>query len=208
MIIETNARRDILFSVALFLAVILATTCAGIFGPPLLHEELTRKTLNSEAGKNVLTLRIPGVCPQNEFLIVKLTFELSNPMLEPSNHSVSFHYLLVFLDRDREVRREQASFSRNIVFEPRRDVSDEILFFFDRFISYDRIDLRLVVAEFGALTDAVIRWTTGEVGHLKFQFWIRTIFGLGSCAVIGLFWARLRDVPFASWPSSRRRQLF
>jgi hypothetical protein len=63
MMIETNSRQDILLSAGLFLLVIVSTTCAGIFGPPLLQEDHSHSLLSRETQKNVITLRIPGVSP-------------------------------------------------------------------------------------------------------------------------------------------------
>jgi hypothetical protein len=69
--------------------------------------------------------------------------------------------------KDQKVRRETETFSEFIVFQPRQDMSDEILFLFNRFISSDHVDFRLDV------TDAIITWAYGEAGHLNFQLWIR-----------------------------------
>jgi hypothetical protein len=195
MMIEANSKQDIILSTGLFVLVIASTTCAGIFGPPLLQEERFRSLLTADSQKNVISLRIPGVSPQNQFLMVKLGFELSNPTAEVSRHSVSFSYVIIFYsERNREVRRETETFSESIVFQPRMDTSDEILFLFDRCISYDHVDLRLDVTEFGSITDAVITWACGEAAHLKFQLWIRAVFGLASMATLSIFVMRLRSV--------------
>jgi hypothetical protein len=195
MLIETNSKQDVLLSTGLFLVVIISTTAAGIFGPPLLQEDRTRSVLSHDSQKNVITLRIPGVSPQNQFLMVKLGFEVSNPTADISRHAVSFTYVIVFYnEKNREVRRETETFSEFIVFQPRQDTSDEILFLFDRFISYDHVDLRLDVTEFGSITDAVITWACGEVAHLKFQLWIRAVFGLASVTTLVIFWMRLRSL--------------
>jgi hypothetical protein len=86
MIIETSSTRDAILSTRLFLVAIISTTMAGIFGDPLLQEDRTRSALSHNTQKNVITLRIPGVTPQNRFLLVKLGFEMSNPPLRGLLH--------------------------------------------------------------------------------------------------------------------------
>jgi hypothetical protein len=207
MLIEANSRQDVLFSIALFVIVILSTTSAGIFGPPLLQEDHSRSLLNRDSHRNVITLRIPGVSPQNQFLMIKLAFELSNPLPEASSHRVSFTYVIVFYDANREIRRAYETFSQDIVFPERSDTSDQILFLFDRFIHYDHVDVRLDISEFGAITDAVISWACGEPTHLKFQLWIRCVFGLASTATAVIFWLRLRSVGFRRWTLEQKLTL-
>jgi hypothetical protein len=207
MLIEANSKQDILFSIILFIVVIVSTTCAGIFGPPLLQEDSSRSLLNRDSRKNVITLRIPGVSPQNQFLMIKLTFELSNPLPEISTHHVTFNYVIVFYDANREIRRAYETFSEDIAFQPRSDTSDEILFLFDRFIHYDHVDIRLDITEFGAITDAVISWACGEVTHLKFQLWIRCVFGVASTATAIIFWMRLRAKAFRRWTLEQKLTL-
>jgi hypothetical protein len=79
--------------------------------------------------------------------------------------------------KDRKVRRETKTFSEFIVFQPRQDTSDEILFLFDRFISSDHVDFCLYV------TDAFITWAC-EAKYLNFQLWIKAVFWVASAAII------------------------
>jgi hypothetical protein len=139
--------------------------------------------------------------------MVKLAFELSNPLPDSSRHHVVFNYVIVFYDSNREFRRVYETFAEDVVFLPRSETSDEILFLFDRYIHYDHVDLRLDITEFGSITDAVISWTSGEASHLKFQLWIRCVFGLVSIGIAIVFWMRMKSIPFRNWTLEQKLTL-
>lgn len=198
MAIETISQRDIILSVFLFIGVIASTTCAGVFGPPAMQTETTKYTLSRET-TNVVRHIIPGVKPENQFLSMKLGFELSNPMEAQFTSHVAFSYFIVFYSGGLEVRREQGSFSENIVFEPRSETSEFIAFFFDRFLNYDRVDLRIDFREFEKVTDAVISWQTGEPRHIGFELWMRSLFVVCISAASILLYMRLKRISRNSW---------
>jgi hypothetical protein len=207
MLIDTTSHRDVLLLICILVVVITCTTAAGIFGPPCLQEERTRTKLDTRHRKSVISLTIPGVTPQNEFLSVKLAFEISNPMAEATILPVTFSSVIIFYFQNREVRREFQSFSERITFPPREDTSADIQFFFDRYLSYDHVDLRIDMMESGSITDAVITWTSGEQSHLKFQLWIRTIFGLASMAILAIYTFKLSKVGFDLWTFEQKATL-
>ena len=198
MLIETNSKKDILISVFLFLAVIVSPTCAGFFGPPLIHTDRTRYSLTPNT-MNVLHHSIPGVVPQNQFLVAKLAFEQANPTEDEAHTQVIFNYLLIFQADGREVRRESGSFHEAVHFAPRQELSEEIPFFFDRFLRYDRVEVRIDFSGFELLTDAVIIWQVGDINHLKFQLWLRATFGVACVVSFVVFWMRLKSIPRVNW---------
>jgi hypothetical protein len=105
------------------------------------------------------------------------------------------------------MRRVYETFSQDITFPARSDASEEILFLFDRFIHYDHVDVRMDISEFGSITDAVISWACGKPTHLKFQLWIRCVFGLASTATALIFWFRLRPISFRRWTLEQKLTL-
>ena len=198
MLIETNSRRDVLLSVLLFLAVIASTTCAGFFGPPIVHTARTRYTMNPDTG-NVMHHSIPGVMPQNQFLAMKLAFEQANPTENEVLAKVSFNYLIRFQTGGQELRREEGSFSDVVRFGEKQEVSEEIPFFFDRFLSYDHVELRIDFMSFETVSDAVVIWQVGDVSHLKFQLWLKATFGIACVVSLVVFWLRLQAIERVNW---------
>jgi hypothetical protein len=191
MLIETSTKNDIFFAVSCFVLIIVITTCAGIFVPPLTQEASSRLSLTTDTKGNVISLRIPGVTPQNQFLSVFFTFELSNPLLTESEERVTISYVVLFYSANTEVRREKGTFSKMVRFLPRTDSSIPCEFFYDRFLLYDHVDVRLQVLDYKLITDVVLAWTTGEPKHLQFQAWIRGAFGIASCAALFVYFQRL-----------------
>jgi hypothetical protein len=202
MLIETNTRRDIVMSVILFVLVVGATTFAGISGPLRIQEERSRLIL--DPSNNIMNLLIPRVSPRNQFLTMTLAFETSSA--GPTSINISLSYLIIFFHEAREVRREQAAVARRVEFSA--DVSEDGVLFFDRYLSYERIDLRIEFHEFGGIAAATLTWTMGEVRHLSFQFWIRGAFGIASFATLLIYWQRLRAVPWRSWTMEQKVTLF
>jgi hypothetical protein len=207
MLIEANTGRDVFISLTLALLVIAATTCAGVYGPPLLEDSSSRFALTPDRPNSIISLAIPGVSPQNLFLMIKLAFELPAPPSEARSCPISFSYFLIFYRQNRQVRREERSITQNVSFVVSRDRSDDILFFFDRFLSYDRVDLRIDFAQTSSVSDAVVYWARGETAHLKFQAWIRMAFGLASVATLVVFWVKLRRQPRPKWTLEQKLTL-
>jgi hypothetical protein len=201
MLIETNTRRDLVMSVILFVLVVGATTSAGIFGPPRIQEERSRLIL--DPSNNIMNFLIPRVSPRNQFLTVTLAFETSSAV--PTSINISLSYLIIFFHEAREVRREQAAVARRVEFSA--DVSEDVVLFFNRYLSYERIDLRIEVHEFSGAAAAVLTWKMGDFGHLFFQFWVRGAFGLASLATFVIYWQRLRGVPRRGWTLEQKLTL-
>jgi hypothetical protein len=59
----------------------------------------------------------------------------------------------------------------------------------------------------GSITDAVITWTSGESSHLKFQLWIRTVFGLVSIAILVIYVIKLSKISFDLWTLEQKLTL-
>jgi hypothetical protein len=191
MLIERSAKRDIFFAVSCFLLVIFITTCAGIFGPSLILKETMRTSLIAGNKHNMIYRRIPGITPRQQFLSFYFTFEVSNPNITEINERVTMSYFVVFFNKNIEIRREQGTFSETVHFLVLPDTNTSVHFFYDRFLSYDRIEVRLQVLEHKQIQGVVLVQVTGEPKHLQFQAWIRAVFGIASGVSLSVFFHRL-----------------
>jgi hypothetical protein len=198
MLIDTYSRKDIVFAVVLFVALIASTGLAGAFGPDLIHEEQNTLPINSLSLKNVLSFTIPPLSPVHQFLIIRITFSI--PPTEPRRSIfLSFTSTMLFYNHESIVRREQQSFAHSLVFGEGENISAPIVFLFDRFISYDRADIRLDIIESGSVDSVFFSWTYADEKHLSFQLWIRVTFLLASSITLVVFYISIRSLPIWSF---------
>jgi hypothetical protein len=193
MLIDAYSRKDIIFALILFIVVILSTTCAGVIGPGLFHQGQNILPVNFQSQKNVLSLTIPDLSPRHQFLVVRLAFSSSNS--SSNSLFVSFTSSTIFYNQKSLVRRDQQFFSQFLQFRDGENTSESIIFFFDRFLTYDRADIRLDLIEMGSLDSAVFSWTYGDEKHFSFQLWIRLTFLLATTATLIVFYFGIKNLP-------------
>jgi hypothetical protein len=131
-----------------------------------------------------VSLRIPGVVPQAQFLSLAWHFRSTAPRLSLTD-------LILFYKANTEVRREQGRLLIGLKCEDGSAKAQNFEFFFDRFLSVDYIDLCADFTEFGAVGEVLLSCKTGEVQYLEFQAWIRATFGVASFAGLALFVRRM-----------------
>jgi hypothetical protein len=205
MLVDTYSRKDVIIAVILFAIVIIATTIAGVLGPALVRRDESTIDLNFLPQKNVVTLTIPGLSPRSQFLVLHLTFSTLTPPADRLKF-VTFTSVCLFYKNATLVRRDQRTFSQNIVFPPNEISSEPILFFFDRFLSYDRTEVRLDLIEFTSLTSAVFTWAHADEKHVIFQIWIRGTFILATAATLILYYCGLKHLLI--WTKEQEWTLF
>lgn len=206
MLIEVDSRRDILIALVLFMSVVASATLAGVFGPPRDQSGMRRYTFIRGQTK-MLKYAIPGISPANQFISLSLGFELSNPGDIGFDTSVEFSYIIIFSYQGTEVRREKGSMVSIVKFEPMSETSESIPFFFDQFMQYDRIELRMDFQDVAKITDAVITYRTGDERHMQLQVWLRMTFGFAWVVALTAFILRLRYIPGVSWTIEQKMSL-
>jgi hypothetical protein len=194
MLIDTYSRRDIVFALVLFIVVIISTTLAGVFGPRLLQEGQSILRINAQSPKNVVSLTIPSLSPRSQFLIVRLAFSIP-PGRSGGSDFVSFTSTTALYHQKALLKRDPQSFSELLTFRDRGNVSEPLVLIFDRFLVYDRVDIRLDMIQSESLDSVVFSWAHACEKHLSFQLWIRLTFLLALALTAAVYYASIRSVP-------------
>ncbi|OHT07612.1 hypothetical protein TRFO_24191 [Tritrichomonas foetus] len=198
MAIETDSPKDDILPIILFFTLIASTTFAGIYGPPLYNVEFFRFRFEKNP-PNIFNQHIPGITSQQQFFIMQLSFN-SQSRSEYTELPVEFNYIMIFKNsRNEEVRRETGNFADKVILQPFSTTTEPLHFFFDRFISYDQLDIRIDFTKSDNIEEAILSATSGDGGHLKYQFYVRLLFVFAASAIFILFYARLQTLPKKNW---------
>lgn len=199
MAIDTDSPKEDILAIFLFFILIASTTFAGIYGPPLYNNEIYKFKFENSLN-HIFRQHIHGITAQNQFYIMQLTFSLSPDQEIGNTIPVSFNYLILFETASgQEINRESGSYKNDLVIQKSSTNTEPLHFFFDRYISYDQIDVRIDFDSFKGLDEAILTTTYGDGSHLKYQLYLRLLFGLATLIIFILYYSRISSIPRNKW---------
>lgn len=199
MAIETDSPKEDILAICLFFVLIASTTFAGIYGPSLYNNEVYKFKFENSPN-HIFRQHIHGITAQNQFYIMQLSFSVSPDKAEEAKIPISFNYLILFeSSKGEELNRESGSFNNDVILQKGSATTEQLHFFFDRYISYDQIDIRIDFDSCKGLDEAILTTTYGDGSHLRYQLYLRLLFGLATLVIFILYYSRLSSIPRNKW---------